>query len=93
MSKRILLAGVRPSLTPESYAARVARVVALQNDFRSFVLLADCQAIASGEVTGPDIETAVECTVRYLIDCGFDSHRSICFYNRRFRSCRNCPGF
>ncbi len=71
--------GVRPTMTPETFSARVARFEDLQGDYRSFVLIADCRAALTSGEGGLDLESAVESTVQFLMDRGFDSGRSICF--------------
>ena len=79
MHRQILLMGVRPTTTPETYNARAARFADLQGDYRSFVLIADCQAALTPGEGDVDLEATVESTVQFLMDAGFDSARSICF--------------
>ena len=79
MNKRILLMGVRPTMTPEMYTERAARFEDLQGDYRSFVLIADCQAALTQVQGDVDLEASVASTVQFLVDAGFDSGRSICF--------------
>lgn len=79
MNQPILLTGLRPSHTPQMYQSRIDRLVSLQGEFRSFVLIADCQSISLGDLEPSDQEAAVEQTVRYLAALEFDCERSVCF--------------
>ena len=64
MNQPILLTGLRPSRTPQMYQSRIDRLVLLQGEFRSFVLIADCQSITIGDLDPSDQESAVEQRVR-----------------------------
>ncbi len=79
MNKRILLTGIRPSGTPHLYQSRIDRLVSLQGAFRSYVLIADCQAVTNRRLSDSSLEEAVEQTVQHLFESGFNREVSVCF--------------
>lgn len=79
MKSDILLTGLRPGKAQQVYRNRIERFCEMQSDFRSFVLIADCEAASDRDVRPGEMEAAVRQTVRQLLDGGFDATQSVCF--------------
>lgn len=77
--KKVMLTGVRPSgnLTLGNYLGAIKNFIDRQDEYKSYIFIADLHAITSPKDTKKLKESVYNCIAMYLA-CGVDPEKNYC---------------
>ncbi|QCZ36547.1 tryptophan--tRNA ligase [Mycoplasma nasistruthionis] len=82
MEKQTILSGIKPTgdLTLGNYIGAIKNFVKLQEQYNSYVFVADLHALTTGSVNPKELLKARKTTVALYLACGLDPEKNVIFY-------------
>lgn len=77
-----LVSGIKPTgdLTLGNYIGAIKNFVKLQNEYESYIFVADLHALTTGKVNSKEFKEQRESIVALYAACGLDFHKNAIFY-------------